>query len=38
MDAIHIATSIYYSCDIFLTNNSQLRQVSETNILLVDDM
>ena len=38
MDAIHIATSIYYNCDIFLTNDAQLKQVSETNILLVDDM
>ena len=38
MDAIHIATSIYYNCDIFLTNDAQLKQVSEDNILLVDDM
>ena len=38
MDAIHIATSIYYNCDIFLTNDAQLKQVSEANILLVDDM
>ncbi len=38
MDAIHIATCIYYNCDIFLTNDTQLKQVSEANILLVDDM
>lgn len=38
MDAIYIATSIYYNCDIFLTNDAQLKQVSEANILLVDDM
>ncbi|WP_191017922.1 type II toxin-antitoxin system VapC family toxin [Treponema zioleckii] len=38
MDAIHIATSTYYGCDIFLTNDAQLKQVIETNVLLVDDM
>ena len=38
MDAIHIATSIYYKCDVFLTNDIQLRHVSEVNVLLVDDM
>ena len=38
MDAIHIATSIYYGCDIFLTNDSQLKQVAEANVLLVDEI
>ncbi|MBR5096588.1 MAG: PIN domain-containing protein [Treponema sp.] len=38
MDAIHLATSIYYGCDVFLTNDSQLKQVAETNVLLVDEI
>lgn len=38
MDAIHISTSIYYGCDIFLTNDSQLKQISEANVILVDDL
>ncbi len=38
MDALHIATSVYYNCDVFFTNDSQLKQVSEANILLVDDL
>lgn len=28
----------FYGCDIFLTNDAQLKQVIETNVLLVDDM
>ena len=38
MDSIHLATSIYFNCDIFLTNDIQLRQVKEVNVLLVDDL
>ena len=38
MDALHLATSIYFGCDIFLTNDAQLRQVVETNVVLVDDL
>ena len=38
MDSIHVATSIYFGCDIFLTNDSQLRQITETNVVLVDDL
>lgn len=38
MDALHLATSIYFQCDIFLTNDSQLKQVSEVNVVLVDDL
>lgn len=38
MDSIHLATSIYLNCDIFLTNDIRLKQVSETNITLVDDL
>lgn len=38
MDSLHIATSVYYNCDVFFTNDTQLKQVSEANILLVDDL
>lgn len=38
MDALHISTSVYYNCDMFFTNDSQLKQVSEANIVLVDDL
>ena len=38
MDAIHLATAIYFKCDIFLTNDSQLHQVSEANVVLVDNL
>lgn len=38
MDSIHLATSIYYNCDIFLTNDTQLHQITEANVVLVDDL
>lgn len=38
MDALHLATSIYFNSDIFLTNDAQLKQVSEANVVLVDDL
>jgi len=38
MDSIHLATSIYFNCDTFLTNDAQLQQVSEANVVLVDDL
>lgn len=31
-------SKIYFGCDIFLTNGAQLRQVVETNVVLVDDL
>ena len=34
----HLATSTFFNCDIFLTNDNQLKQVSETNVVLVDDL
>ena len=37
MDDIHLATSIFCGCDIFLTNDEQLRQVTEENVVLVSD-
>lgn len=38
MDSIHLATSIYFGCDIFLTNDTQLQQATESNVVLVDDL
>ena len=38
MDSIHLATAIDYSCDLFLTNDTQLKQVSEINVVLVDEL
>ncbi len=38
MDSIHLATCIYFNCDTFLTNDTQLRQVTEANVVLVDDL
>ncbi len=38
MDSIHLATSIYFNCDIFLTNDVQLKQVVEVNVVCVDDL
>ena len=38
MDALHLATSIYFNCDIFFTNDNQLKQVAEANVVLVDDL
>ncbi len=38
MDSIHLATAIIHGCDVFLTNDKQLRQIEEIKILLVDDL
>ena len=38
MDSIHLATSIYFNCDIFLTNDTQLKQVVEVNVVCVDEL
>ena len=38
MDSIHLATAIINGCDVFLTNDKQLKQVDEINVLLVDDL
>ena len=38
MDSIHLTTSIYFNCNTFLTNDTQLRQVTEANVVLVDDL
>ena len=38
MDALQLAFAIQNGCDIFLTNDKQLRQVGEINVLLVDEL
>lgn len=38
MDSIHLATSIINCCDIFLTNDIRLQQVTEANVLVVDNL
>ena len=38
MDSIHLATAIACGCDVFLTNDKQLKQVQEVNVLLADNL
>ncbi len=37
-DSLQLASAIVYECDVFLTNDKQLRQVEEISVLLVDDL
>lgn len=38
MDALQLASAVQNKCDIFLTNDKQLRQVQEIKVLLVDEL
>ena len=38
MDALQLASAIQNHCDVFLTNDKQLKQVEEIKVLLVDDL
>lgn len=38
LDAIHLATAILSDCKFFLTNDKQLRQVQEINVIVMDDL
>ncbi|MBQ9395992.1 MAG: PIN domain-containing protein [Proteobacteria bacterium] len=38
MDALQLASAIVSGCDVFLTNDKQLRQVEEIQVLLVDNL
>ena len=38
MDALQLASAIQNHCDVFLTNDKQLKQVAEIKVLLVDDL
>ena len=37
-DSLQLAAAIESNCDVFLTNDKQLRQVEEIKVLLVDDL
>jgi len=37
-DAIQIATAIYNNCDAFVTNDKQLKQIKEINILVLSEI
>ena len=38
MDALQLASAISSGCDVFLTNDKQLRQIKEIQVLLADDL
>ena len=38
MDALQLASAIQSHCDVFLTNDKQLRQVQEIKVLLIDEL
>lgn len=38
MDALHIASSTFYNCDFFLTNDKQLKQVQEITTVYLGDL
>lgn len=37
-DALQIATSLDCNCDVFFTNDKQLKQVTEANVLYLGDL
>jgi predicted nucleic acid-binding protein len=37
-DALHVATAIEAGCDAFLTNDRDLRRVTEIRVLVLDDL
>lgn len=38
MDALQLAVAILSGCDVFLTNDRQLRQFAEMNVILVSEL
>jgi len=38
VDAIHIASAIAHNCDTFVTNDKQLKQIKEINILVLSEI
>ena len=38
LDSIHLATPQFCQCDLFLTNDKQLRQTQEITVLTMDDL
>ena len=37
-DSLQLASALYSKCDLFITNDKQLRQFSEIEILVIDDL
>jgi len=37
-DAIHIASALATSCDIFLTNDKRLKRVAELSVIILDEL
>lgn len=37
-DALQLGACIEYGCDVFLTNDGQLRQVKEVNVMYIGDL
>lgn len=38
MDALQLASAMEYNCDLFLTNDTQLRQCGEIRVMLADEL
>lgn len=38
LDSVHLATAIFDGCDAFLTNDRQLKQISEVPVIFVEDL
>lgn len=38
LDAIHIASAISENCDVFLSNDKALKQITDTNVLLAEEL
>ena len=36
LDAIHLATALFSECQVFVTNDKQLRQIHEINVVTMD--
>jgi len=37
-DALQLAVALVSRCDVFLTNDARLKQISEVRVLLLDDL
>ncbi len=37
-DSLQLASALVYNCDLFITNDKQLRQFSDIEILVLDDL
>lgn len=38
LDSLQLATAVQNRCDVFLTNDKQLRQIEELKVLLVEEL